>query len=224
MTQASGRRTAFVALVLAAGLGISAVVDGQQQGQSPQPAAPAPAPRGPRPIPQFQPLLDPDGRVRDESFLPGPVLSAADRKYGDIDGTRMKALVNDVVAISRKSRDDGNKYWGRISGTKYEVMTGDLIEAKFRSLGMTDIHRREFDLPPQWFPIDWSLTATGGGKTQTFKTLLPALHSVPIAGELDVDAVWVGLGTAADFAGRDVRGKAAVSTRCSRQGRWASRR
>ena len=27
---------------------------------------------------------------------------------------------------------------------------------------------------------------------------------------LDVEAVWVGLGTAADFAGRDVRGKAAV--------------
>ena len=122
----------------------------------------------------------------------------------------MKTTVNDVVAISRRSRDDGNKYWGRISGTKYEVMTADLIEAKFRSLGMADIHRKEFDLAPGWFPIDWSLAATGAGKTQTFKTLLPALHSVPIAGELDVDAVWVGLGTAADFAGRDVRGKAAV--------------
>ncbi len=75
---------------------------------------------------------------------------------------------------------------------------------------MTDIHRKKFDLPPTWFPIDWSLAATGAGKMQTFKTLLPALHSVPISGELDVEAVWVGLGTAADFAGRDVRGKAAV--------------
>ena len=52
--------------------------------------------------------------------------------------------------------------------------------------------------------------ATQGTKTQTFKTTLPAISSVPTKGELDVDAVWVGLGTAADFAGRDVRGKAVV--------------
>jgi hypothetical protein len=75
---------------------------------------------------------------------------------------------------------------------------------------MTDIHRKEFDLPPQWFPTDWSLAATGGGKTQTFRTTTPALSSVPIKGELDLETVWVGLGTAADFAGRDVRGKAVV--------------
>ncbi len=215
MTQALAGRTALVALMLAMVLGASTFVDGQQspaQSSAPPRQAPAapPAQRGPRPIPRFQPLLDPEGRVRDESFLPTPTLAASDRKYADIDGRRMKTLVNDVVAISRRSRDDGNKYWGRISGTKYEAMTGDLIEAQYRSLGMADIHRKEFNLPPTWFPIDWSLVADGAGKAQTFKTLLPALHSVPIAGELDVDAVWVGLGTAADFAGRDVRGKAAV--------------
>ena len=33
---------------------------------------------------------------------------------------------------------------------------------------------------------------------------------MPTNGELDLDAVWVGLGTAADFAGREVRGKAVV--------------
>jgi hypothetical protein len=123
----------------------------------------------------------------------------------------MKALVNEVVAISRKSRDDGNKYWGRIAGTKYEAMTADLIEAKFRKLGLQDIHRPEFTLPPQWFPTDWNLTASGGGKTLTFPTARPALGAaaIPPSG-LEVDAVWVGLGTAPDFAGRDVKGKAVV--------------
>jgi hypothetical protein len=187
---------AIAGAAIAAGI----AVHGQQPPQAPRPA----------PAPQSQPLLDPRGLIREEAFIPTPALTGDDRRFADIDGRRMKATVNDVVAISRRSRDDGNKYWGRISGTKYEVMTADLIEAKFRSLGMADIHRKEFDLAPSWFPIDWSLAASGAGKTQTFKTLLPALHSVPIPGELDIEAVWVGLGTAADFAGRDVRGKAAV--------------
>ena len=73
--------------------------------------------------------------MRDEVFVPGQPLSAADRVYADIDGRRMKGLVNEVVAISRRSRDDGNKYWGRIAGTKYEAMTGDWVEGKFKSLG-----------------------------------------------------------------------------------------
>src|SRR6185436_5078882 len=90
-------------------------------------------------------------------------------------------------------------------------MTADLLEAKFRKLGMVDINRPEFALPPQWFPTDWEVAASGGGQTLAFTTARPALGSaVTPPGGLDLDAVWVGLGTAADFAGRDVRGKAAV--------------
>ena len=33
-------------------------------------------------------------------------------------------------------------------------MTQDWVETGFRELGLTDIHRPEFDLPPQWFPTD----------------------------------------------------------------------
>jgi hypothetical protein len=160
--------------------------------------------------PKRQPLLDASGYVREEAYIPAP-LPDSERAYAHINGAQMKALVNEIVAISRKSRDDGNKYWGRIAGTKYEAMTADLLEAKFRKMGMVDINRPEFALPPQWFATDWKLTATGGGQTLSFKTALPALGSktTPASG-LEVEAVWVGLGTAADFAGRDVRGKAAV--------------
>jgi hypothetical protein len=209
MKPSVARHRLLVTIVIAAAL-IAPVVLGSQGQSTPSTTPSAPVAARGRGTPPVQPLLDPGGHVRDDAFVPGPALSDADRIYTDIDGRRMKTIVNDVVAISRKSRDDGNKYWGRIAGTKYEAMTGDLIEAKFRSLGMTDVHRKEFDLPPTWFPIDWSLSATGSGQTQTFKTLLPALHSVPITGTLDLEAVWVGLGTAADFAGRNVRGKAVV--------------
>jgi hypothetical protein len=185
------------------GLGLCAILALSLSGvrvQGQQPAAAA----------HRQPLLDGKGRVREDAYPPS-LMPDSEKAYANIDGARMKAIVNEIVAISRKSRDDGNKYWGRIAGTKYEAMTADLIEARFRKLGMVDINRPEFALPPQWFPTDWDMTATGGGQTLTFSTARPALGSAdtPPNG-LDVEAVWVGLGTAADFAGRDVRGKAAV--------------
>jgi len=180
-------------LLLAAGT-FGATIAGQERAQAPK----------------RQPLLDAGGYVKEDQYIV-PDLPDTEKAYAKIDGLKMKALVNEIVAISRKSRDDGNKYWGRIAGTKYEAMTADLLEAKFRKLGMTDINRPEFPLRPQWFPTDWDVSASGGGKTLTFSSLRPALGSkaTPPAG-LDVDAVWVGLGTAADFAGRDVRGKAVV--------------
>ncbi|MEE2844890.1 MAG: M28 family peptidase [Gemmatimonadota bacterium] len=173
-------------------------------------------------------LLDAYGEVRDDSFdymrMP---LSAADRIYADIDGHHIKELMNQVVEFSRRSRDDGNKYWGRMSGTKYEVMTADWLEARYRALGLEDIHRVEFPLGPQWMPQDWTLTATGGGEALSFPSAYPSPPQYvwssgrarnvnrpappsTLPGPISVEAIWVGLGTELDFAGRDVRGKAVV--------------
>ena len=155
-------------------------------------------------------LLDAYGEVRDDAFdymrMP---LSDGDRIYAGIDGHHVKELLNEVVAISHRSRDDGNKYWGRIAGTRYEAMTADWVQGKFRALGMEDVHRVPFDLPPQWMPQDWELAAAGGGEVLSFSTAYPASGS-RMPNPLNVEAVWVGIGTAADFAGRDVRGKAVV--------------
>jgi Iap family predicted aminopeptidase len=90
-------------------------------------------------------------------------------------------------------------------------MTADLLESKFRKLGLQDIHREEFALSPQWFPTDWNMAASSGAKTLTFQSAFPTWNSKPTpAGDIQAEAVWVGFGTAADFSGRDVRGKVAV--------------
>ncbi len=158
-----------------------------------------------------QPLVDASGHVREEAYDHlRRTLSGTDVVYESIDGRRLKGWLNEVVAISRQSRDDGNRYWGRISGTKYEAMTADWTEAQFRRLGLEGIRRQPFDLRPQWFPTDWSLTATGGGQTLSFVSANPAMGSQAYANGIEAEAVWVGLGTAADFAGRDVAGKAVV--------------
>lgn len=156
------------------------------------------------------PLLDGPAHVREDAYAALPV-PAADKAYEKIDGHRIKEKDLEVVAISRQSRDAGDKYWGRIAGTKYEKMTAEWAEAKWRQYGLTDIHEQEYSLGPQWFALDWNVTATDGSKTLTFKSLNPAVGSAPTPpGGLEAEAVWVGLGSAADFMGRDVRGKAVL--------------
>src|SRR6476620_8844340 len=58
----------------------------------------------------------------DDHYLRFP-LPAAEQAYGRIDGAHLKQHVSEITAVSRKSRDDGNQYWGRISGTKYDELT-----------------------------------------------------------------------------------------------------
>src|SRR4029453_16332042 len=80
-------------------------------------------------------LLDANGYVCEDAYPP-PLVPAADQKYLKIDGLKMKDTLREVVAISYKSRDDGNKYWGRIAGTKYEAMMHDWVEARFKKYGL----------------------------------------------------------------------------------------
>ncbi len=160
---------------------------------------------------QLAPLVNAAGEVREEAYDHlRRTLSGADQTYGRIDGRELKGWMNDVVAISRQSRDDGHRYWGRIAGTEYEILTADWTERHFRRLGMEAVHRVDFDLRPQWFPVDWSLTASGGGQQLTFTSANPATGSPSFPEGIEAEAVWVGLGTAADFAGRDVTGKAVI--------------
>ena len=155
-------------------------------------------------------LLDANGYVRDDAYA-RPLVPAADQKYLKIDGLKMKEVLKEVVAISLKSRDDGNKYWGRIAGSKYEAMVHDWAEAKFKKYGLQDIHRQPFPMSTQWFPTDWDYTFTAAGKSYTFKSVNPSLNSPATPpGGVELDVVWVGTGTAADFAGRDVKGKAVL--------------
>jgi hypothetical protein len=162
------------------------------------------------PSAQDRRLLDANGYVRDDAYA-RPLVPAADQKYLKIDGLKMKETLKEVVAISLKSRDDGNKYWGRIAGSKYEGMMHDWVEARFRRYNLQDVHRQPFAMTTQWFPSDWNYTFTAAGKSYTFKSVNPSLNSPATrAGGMDLDVVWVGEGTEADFAGRDVKGKAVL--------------
>lgn len=193
----------FIALTIAlASLHCSPAI--AQEGASAPPAAKAPrfgTPYGlPRngkelyvPDAQFPPVLEPAGW----------------EAYSDIDGDRAKRVAEEVVAISKLSRDDGNQFWGRITGTKYDHMTLDWVESQFRSIGLSDVRRQSLAMPPLWFPKSWSAQASSDGAALPLSSAFPLLDTVGTSAEgVSADAIWLGLGTDADFVDRDVRGKA----------------
>lgn len=146
----------------------------------------------------------------DASYIRMP-LPPGQEAYGRLDGEHIKQFVREIVAISKKSKDDGELLWGRVAGTKYDDMAEALVESNFKQFGLQDVRRQYFDLEPQWFPTGSEFSVTAGGKSVRLETARPATGSpaTPAAG-LDLEPVWVGLGTASDFAGRDVKGKLVV--------------
>lgn len=157
--------------------------------------------------------LPKDGKdlfIPDDEYIRFP-LPPGEEAYADVDAMAIKAKIGEITAISRRSRDDGNQYWGRIPGTRYDRMTQDWVMAEFKRLGLSDVRRQELDMKPLWFPTSWSAEFIAAGKTVPLKSAFPITESpaTPRDG-LTVPIVWVGLGTAADLQGRDVRGKAAM--------------
>ena len=136
-------------------------------------------------------------------------LAPSEQPYGSIDGEHLKGYVEELCAISRRYRDKGHQFWGRIIGTEADAENAQWMLAKFRQIGLSDVHEQPLDLPPQWMPQSWSVVASANGKTLRLETAQPTYLAVGTPAEgLDLEAVYAGMGSDADLASsRDVRGK-----------------
>lgn len=156
----------------------------------------------------------------EDGLLDWPV-APADKAYTAIDGKRLHGYVEDLTAISRKYRDSGHpQFWGRIIGTQADKDTADWMVAKFKQIGLSDVHVQPFDLPPQWMPQRWEVTASNAGETLKLETAQPAYQTPATKGDLDLEAVYAGTGSEADFLGRDVKGKAVFLFSMPLPGSW----
>jgi peptidase M28-like protein len=143
----------------------------------------------------------------------GGRLAASEQAYAAIDGTHLMQYVNDITAMSRRYRDHGHpQFWGRIIGTEADAENAQWMLEKFRQIGLSDVRTQPFDLPPQWMPTSWAVTASGGGKTLAVATAQPTYQAVATpSGGLDLEAVYVGLGSDAELnTAKDLHGKAVL--------------
>ena len=134
-------------------------------------------------------------------------------KYAAIDGKHIWQYVVEQAEIARHYRDNGHpQFWGRLAGTTGDVEDAQWLLDKYRRIGLTDTHLQTVNFfAPQWSPRSWSVVAAGGDKPIPLVSAEPSYGSAATGGkELDLEIAYVGLGGAADFAGRDVRGKAVL--------------
>ena len=183
----------------------AALLAQQAAGPAAPPATPTPSPRSV--ISQsLTPPAFPQKRV-DEALIEFP-LAPGQEKFRSIDGKKMHTYVVKLAEISRKYRDTVNaKFWGRITGTSADHETAEWVAAKYRELGMTDVRIQEIPLLPQWMAQDWKVEVVSGGQTVELTSAQPHYETAAIP-VTELDAVWVGRGSEADFLGRDVTGKA----------------
>ena len=151
------------------------------------------------------------GDVQD-AFLRWPLPPGAEQ-YGDIDGRHLLEYVVEQVEISRRYRDQGHpKFWGRIIGSSADDESAEWLVDRFEAIGLSDVRVQPFALQPQWRPQSWEVTVVAGDTTLPLDTAQPVYRATGTPPEgLDLEAVYVGLGSEADFAGRDVAGKAVFS-------------
>jgi peptidase M28-like protein len=147
--------------------------------------------------------------VPEDSYLRWRLLPV-EQDYLSIDGKHLKQYVEELTAISRRYRDHGHlQFWGRITGTEADAENAQWLLDKFRNIGLSDVHEQPLDLPPQWMPASWTVTASAGGKTVALESAQPTSTSVGTSPSgLDLEAVDVALASEGDLAGRDLRGKA----------------
>ncbi|MBS0279679.1 MAG: M28 family peptidase [Proteobacteria bacterium] len=135
---------------------------------------------------------------------------AKDAKYAAIDGKHLWQYVVEQADIARRYRDSGHpQFWGRLAGTSGDVEDAEWLLNKYKQIGLETRLQAVNFFAPQWAAETWSMTAVAGGKSIPIASAEPAYASPGTDGkELDLEVVYVGLGSEADFAGRDVRGKA----------------
>ena len=147
--------------------------------------------------------------VLEDSYLKWRLLPS-EQAYLSIDGKHLKQYVEELTAISRRYRDHGHpQFWGRITGTEADAENAQWLVDEFRKIGLSDVREQSLDLPPQWMPASWTVTASSDGKTVSLESAQPTSTSPGTSGDgLDLEAVDVALATDGDLRVRDLRGKA----------------
>jgi len=123
-----------------------------------------------------------------------------------------------VVGFSLESLNAGDKVWGRRAATPSFQHTIEWVVSEFKAAGLKDARVEPYAVNgAMWVPQSWRVQLPGdpafgaGSADVTLQSAFPQPGGTSIAGgTLTAPLVYVGHGTDADLAGRDVRGKIAV--------------
>ena len=168
------------------------------------------------------PLSDPRKPVMkyDDVFAPLPVTFPHRPGRGDelLDGAALKKDHRRIVDFSLESLAAGDKVWGRRAATPAFMHTIEWTVNAFKAAGLEEAVVDSYPVQgSMWVPQSWRVQLVGdaafgaGTVTVTLQSAFPQPGGLTIpGGSLAAPVIFVGHGTDADLAGRDVAGKIAV--------------
>jgi hypothetical protein len=168
------------------------------------------------------PLSDPRTPVMkyDDVFAPLPArFTHRPGKFDELlDAAALKADQKRIVGFSLESLGAGDKVWGRRAATPAFMHTIEWAVSELKAAGLNDAKVETYAVPgTMWVPQTWQLQIIGdpafgaGTQTVTLRSAFPQPGGASIpGGTLTAPVVYVGHGTDADLAGRDLKGKIAI--------------
>jgi hypothetical protein len=155
----------------------------------------------------------------DDAFAPLPT-HFAHRTKGDevLDGSALKRDHRAIVDFSLESLAAGDRVWGRRAATPSFMHTLDWVASTMKGAGLKDARVEPYPVQgTMWTPESWQAQlladpAFGAGtRDVTLQSAFPQPGGASISGGgLTAPVIFVGHGTDADLAGRDVKGKIAI--------------
>ena len=153
----------------------------------------------------------------DDAF--GPLPASFPHRSGKfdelLDAAALKADQKKIVGFSLESLNAGDKLWGRRAATPSFQHTIEWVVSEFKAAGIKDARVEPFAVDgTMWSPQTWSVTLLGdpafgaGTADVTLQSAFPQPGGATTT--LTAPIVYVGHGTDADLAGRDVRGRIAI--------------
>lgn len=144
---------------------------------------------------------------------PGAAVPEGEATFTELAGARIFTDVDAVVEFSRRSRADGNRVWGRITGFDSHKQTVNWIADQFTAAGLSDVAVQEYNATADmWWPQNWEVKVLGNAAFGTdthdivLETSLPTGESYIDGGTLIASPVMAGHITEAipeqDFTGR----------------------
>src|SRR5436190_1833822 len=167
-------------------------------------------------------LSDPRKPVmkHDDQFAPLPThfVPRPGRHDELLDGAVLKTDHRKIVGFSLESLAAGDQVWGRRAATPAFIHTIEWTVNELKAAGLKDAKLELYAVPTgMWVPQSWQVRLLGdqafgaGTQTVTLQSAFPQPGGATIpGGSLSAPLVFVGHGTDADLAGRDVKGKIAV--------------
>jgi Peptidase family M28 len=155
--------------------------------------------------------------VRNIHLAPA-LVPAEETAFRQLQGARIYKDVGSIVAFSKKSRADGNRVWGRVTGFPSAKATIEWSAKQLRDAGLSDVQVQQYDAPadtPMWWASDWQAKLLGsramgvGTKDVVLTSAVPASGSILANGSVTGELVFVGA-INAPLPDVDVKGKIAV--------------